>query len=384
MRIALVILHADPRRGGAERYTIDLAAALARRCERVSLISSSSAGDVPGVENIVLPAMGWTRAGRYTAWLDAVDYHLDRTRYDVVHAALPVRRCDVYHPHAGLALTAVREGHLKRAGVARWLSQIGNRWNARRQAFANVEQHLLLGPRPPIVISLSRLVQESIRAVYRLPEDRHACLFNAVDLARFDPDREAAAGRAWRRAHGLCETDVVALMIAHNFELKGLRQTIAATAAVRDPRFKFVAVGNADPAPWRAWAQQCGVDDRVVFAGPTETPAECYAGADLFVLPTKGDACSLVVLEALAMGLPVITTNRNGATDAMSDGVHGRVLSDPQDVGALSQALTDLCDDLRRAKTASACRRLRPSLSFEAHLDQLLAIYARGRHRLAA
>jgi UDP-glucose:(heptosyl)LPS alpha-1,3-glucosyltransferase len=91
-----------------------------------------------------------------------------------------------------------------------------------------------------------------------------------------------------------------------------------------------------------------------------------------------------VVLEALAMGLPVITTRQNGAIDAMTDGVHGRVLDDPQDVAALSQALTALCDDSCRATMASACRRLRPRLSFDAHVDQLLAIYTRGRRRMAA
>lgn len=384
MRVALVILHADPARGGAERYTLDLAAALAQRGLETAVVSSSAAGVLSGVEQVVLPSLAWTRTGRYQSWLKALERHLARRRYDVVHAALPVPQCDVYHPHAGLALAAVRSGHLKRQGAARWLTRLGNQLNARRQAFARVERQLLEGPTPPVVVSVSHLVQRSIRAVYRLPEDRHACLFNAVDLERFDPERCATARRSWRERLGCRADDVVALMIAHNFELKGLRPAIAAAARVADPRFKLVAVGNADPEPWRHWARECGVAERVIFAGPTETPAECYAGADFFVLPTKGDACSLVVLEALAMGLPVITTNRNGAAEIMAEGVHGRVLDDPEAAPPLATAFAEFCDDARRAELAENCRRLRPRLSYAAHLDQLLDLYQRARRRAAA
>src|SRR5215203_5373147 len=104
MKIALVILHADPARGGAERYTIDLAAALVKAGHDVSLIASSFAQLPDGATRVELPATGLTRTRQYRAFLDALEAHLDQTRYDIVHAMLPVRRCYVYHPHAGLAV----------------------------------------------------------------------------------------------------------------------------------------------------------------------------------------------------------------------------------------------------------------------------------------
>src|SRR5688572_3408229 len=155
MKIALVILHADPARGGAERYTVDLAAALARRGHDVVLIDSER-----------LAATALTRVGRYRDFLRRLDDHLAATTYDIVHAMLPVRRCDVYHPHAGMA----REGALKRNALL----------NPRRRVMARTEHDLLLGPQPPIVLSLSNYVRASILKHY--PSARVETLFNAVDL----------------------------------------------------------------------------------------------------------------------------------------------------------------------------------------------------------
>lgn len=378
MRIALVILHADPGRGGAERYTVDLAAALARLGHSPALISSTAGPEIPGVQAVVLPALGLSRTGRYLRWLNAVDAHLDEQAYDVVHAALPIRHCDVYHPHAGLAAEAVRQGHLKRTGWSRLGSWMGNHLNGRRQAFAFVERRLLTGPRPPIVISLSAYVQESIIQFYPLPDHRHACLFNAVDLQRFDPSTTEAAGIAWRKQVGCGPEDILALMIAQDFARKGLSEAIAAIAQVPDPRLKLVVVGKPDPTPWQHQAQTLGVTERVIFAGPTTQPAACYRAADLFVLPTKHDPCSLVVLEALAMGVPVITTTHNGAAEAMTPGQHGLVLNDPDDISVLATALHMLCDDTKRNAMAAHCRTLRQSLSYDRHVEALLEIYGRA------
>jgi UDP-glucose:(heptosyl)LPS alpha-1,3-glucosyltransferase len=106
-----------------------------------------------------------------------------------------------------------------------------------------------------------------------------------------------------------------------------------------------------------------------------------YREADFFVLPTKHDPCSLVVLEALAMGLPVISTVFNGATEIMKDGVHGFVLEDPEDVSALADAMRKMLDPQLRARMRQACLELRPRLSYEHHVDELLGIYERaGSH----
>src|SRR4051794_15788142 len=107
MKIALVILHADVSRGGAERYTIDLASALSAAGHDVSLLATTFKNIPEGIRTILLPARAVTRTRKYVRMLDSLDVHLAHEPYDIVHAMLPVRQCDVYHPHAGLAIAAL-------------------------------------------------------------------------------------------------------------------------------------------------------------------------------------------------------------------------------------------------------------------------------------
>jgi UDP-glucose:(heptosyl)LPS alpha-1,3-glucosyltransferase len=374
MKIALVILHANPSRGGAERYTIDLASSLVARGHDVSLIATTFADVTPG-RRVPLPVTSPTRLGRYLRFLDALDAHLATERYQVVHAMLPVRRCDVYHPHAGLAAESIVTGHEKYDGLRRSLAGIANRFNRKRQRFAAIERRLLDGPAAPVVLCLSEYVRSAVRARYpSLPDQKLATLFNAVDLDKFRPDARPDAGLELRRRFAFPDDRCLALIIAQDYQRKGLAEAITALP-IDDPRLLLLVVGKQDATSYQRLAGQHGVADRVRFAGPTTDPYAFYRAADFFVLPTRHDPCSLVVLESLAMGVPVISTIHNGACEIMTDGVHGFVLSDPRDVDALRDRYRRmLAPDLHR-RMSEACLALRPRLSQEQHIDRLLEIY---------
>jgi UDP-glucose:(heptosyl)LPS alpha-1,3-glucosyltransferase len=121
----------------------------------------------------------------------------------------------------------------------------------------------------------------------------------------------------------------------------------------------------------------------MIFCGAFDDVCPFYSGADFFVLPTKHDPCSLVVLEALAMGLPVISTKQNGATEIMEQGVHGFVLEDASRIDELAAKMTQLCDSNVRERMSAACLGLRQRLSFDRHIDQLVSIYENARKRRA-
>jgi UDP-glucose:(heptosyl)LPS alpha-1,3-glucosyltransferase len=374
MKIGLVILYADAARGGAERYTLDIARALVERGHEVTLIASSFGGSIdPRIQKVALEVSGPSRTGQYTRFLDQLDAHLSRESYDVVHAMLPVRRCDVYHPHAGLAVAAIETGHEKHRGARRAFAKIFNRLNPKRQKFASIEKELLTGEQRPISICLSNYVRETFKRYYTLDDSELMTLFNAVDLKRFDPSVRPAERELMRKKLGIPSKTLAALIIAQDFERKGLGEAIRALAEIADPKPTLVAVGKQNPGNYIELAQSLGV--KVTFCGPFDDVYPFYAAADYFVLPTKHDPCSLVVLEALAMGLPVISTKQNGATEIMTDGVDGFVLDDPTDVRALAQAMQKLCDSALRAQMRGHCLANRDRLSFDRHMDQLMQIY---------
>lgn len=379
LRIALVILHGDPGRGGAERYTVDLAAGLRGRGQEVSLVASSFAQGGATADDVLLGAGAATRAGRYTRFLDELDRHLESTAYDAVHAMLPVRRCDLYHPHAGVAAEAVATAHLKYDGTVRQaLARTANRLNRRRQKFAAVEKKLLGAQRPPVVLCLSEYVKRVVRKHYSISPQRLVSLFNGVDLDKFDPAARPQAGRQTRQELGIAPDRILGLLIAQDFERKGLSQAIHAMGKIDDPRLVLLVAGKQDAGPYVQLARQVGVADRIIFAGASDHPYALYRAADFFVLPTRHDPCSLVVLEALAMGLPVISTAMNGACEVMTPGEHGFVLKDPADVDALAQAMGRMLDPENRRAMSNACLHLRPALSFQRHLDQLLELYRKA------
>lgn len=386
MKIALVILHADPARGGAERYTFDLSQALVARGHEVSLIASTFGTRPSGVNCVELGATGYSRLGRYKHFLDSLDVHLSLAAYDIVHAMLPVRRCDIYHPHAGIASEAIAIGHLKHAGpIKRAFAWLANQFNPRRNAFAKVERTLLTSAKPPVVLCLSDYVKDMVRRNYpALPEKRLATLFNAVDLTKYDPAVRPGAGNAIREKYGLPKDDIVALMVAQDFGRKGLAETIMALGQIQQRNLYLLVAGKDNIEPFKRTAIRNGVDARVKFAGGTTDVYSFYAAADFFVLPTRHDPCSLVVLEALAMGVPVISTKQNGACEIMTPGVHGFVLPSADDAPGLTHAMKELCDPVVRGQMKQACLTLRPRLAQEAHLDALCAIYETCRAPIAA
>src|SRR5207244_11872589 len=145
-------------RGWAERYTAEIAGALAKRGHEVSVLASDFPDQYAGAERVALKSGGMTRVGQYQRFLDSLDEHLAAHSYDIVHAMLPVRRCDLYHPHAGIAVEAPTG--LKAV------------FNPRRVEMATVERELLTRADPPPVLILSEYVNLFVTKHYPSLRDR--------------------------------------------------------------------------------------------------------------------------------------------------------------------------------------------------------------------
>ena len=110
-----------------------------------------------------------------------------------------------------------------------------------------------------------------------------------------------------------------------------------------------------------------------------EDAAPYYAAADAFALPTWYDSCSLVVLEALASGLPVITTTHNGASELMTGDLEPFVMRDPGDVEQLSDAVRTLFDRDVHDRVSRTSRRIAERYPVEANYRQVMALGSRRR-----
>jgi UDP-glucose:(heptosyl)LPS alpha-1,3-glucosyltransferase len=169
----------------------------------------------------------------------------------------------------------------------------------------------------------------------------------------------------------------VFLSVATNFNLKGVDVTLAALGRlVRErTKVKLIVAGRGPVEEYRRRAAQLGVASAVSFLGHVDDVPRLHAAADVYVHPTFHDACSLATLEAMASGLPVITTCCNGAADGMSSGREGYVLDRAGDVAALAQAMRALLDRRRRKDCGTAAAALGRGRSFERNCLAMLAVY---------
>jgi UDP-glucose:(heptosyl)LPS alpha-1,3-glucosyltransferase len=131
-------------------------------------------------------------------------------------------------------------------------------------------------------------------------------------------------------------------------------------------------------------AQRLGIAERVCFTGHCAEMRNAYFAADFLVHPTFYDPCSLVVLEALACALPVITSRANGASELLHPLQEGYIIDDPHDHERLAWCMLQLLDPTRRAACAQAARQAAGRWTFEHHYQQMLHIFAEAAARKQA
>jgi UDP-glucose:(heptosyl)LPS alpha-1,3-glucosyltransferase len=354
VRVALTHLR-QASVGGTEQVLNLLARHLCERGHEVAIVCRShEAPPHPAARFVVLarPVIG--AAWRLRAFAADVARHVAETRYDAVLGLGKTWSQDVLRTGGGthaayLELARPHEPH----GAGR-----GPRLKD-RLALA-IERRALAPGAYRRVIANSRLVERDLIARYGVPASAIEVIHNGVDLERFGPHRKEA-GAALRGALGIGERDPVVAFSGGGFGRKGLGRLIEALPEVlrAHPRLVLLVFGR-DSAQrlFERQAEELGVAHALRFLGRRGDPEACYAAADLYCLPTWYDSFAFSVLEALATGLPVITTELAGASELLDPGVHGAVLPGPAGPLELAAALLTWLDpDRRRAAAAPARAR---------------------------
>ncbi|MFH1980536.1 MAG: glycosyltransferase family 4 protein [Pseudomonadota bacterium] len=353
--------------GGAENFVFELTERLAAypRFEIHVFANRWRIGAAPVTFHKV-PIVAFPRWARPVSFAWFADRAIRRVGCDLIHSHDRLSRMDVltFHgvPHAAWI----------RATKRPWLSLFD-------RAVAGVERRGLMRTPCPLVLTVSGLVKQELLKIYPLPEDRVRIVHPGVDTARYDAISRPAARTDVRRRHGWPEDAVVALFVSMNFELKRLDLVLKALAhLVRRPgggALRLLVAGKGDAARFAAMARQLGVADRVIFAGVRRDLPELYRAADMCLLPSRFDTFGLVVLEAMAAGIPVVITDRVGARDLVVDRVNGFVLPVDPPPETLAAAMGALLDEGTRCAMGKANRAAAGRLSWDAVAGEVAALY---------
>jgi len=180
-----------------------------------------------------------------------------------------------------------------------------------------------------------------------------------------------------RQRLGVRNDEVLLLIVAHNFALKGVATLIRAVGQLlaEGAPVKLAVAGGKRFKAYARLAARVGAGSAVHFVGSVNDSTPYYAAADVYVQPTFYDPCSLVVLEALSCGLPVVTSRFNGVSELLTEGVNGAIVYDPSDAVELASKLRPLLQADRRQAWGAAARQLAMQHSLERNCREVQSIY---------
>lgn len=371
MRLAIIRQRYTPF-GGAERFVEGVLAALAARGVELSLLTRQwPAGATRLFDPVILNPPYFGRLSRDIGFARAVRRAIAKSGAALVQSHERIDCCDIYRAGDGLH-SAWLDERLSAAGP---LARLRVRASPYHRYMLQAERRLFASRQLKAVICISHMVQNDIRERFGLPVDRLPVIYNAVDGAAYNPG--LATGRAATRAAlRIGDDQVVFLLLGSGYERKGVGRAIEALARVPAPAHLVVVGHDRDPASYRALAQRHRLQSRVTFAGPQADPKPFYGAADVFLLPTLYDPLSNAVLEALACGLPVITSRRCGAGELVAAFDAGTVCG-ARDIDAIVAAMHGLLDaGVRKVAGAHALRAV-ADLTPGAMATQMLSLYQR-------
>jgi len=373
MRIGLVVEQFDPLRGGKEQWSAQFASKLLERGHEVHVVASRFSDQVCTIP-IVPHRLEGVRS--QIEFAEAAERRLRSLGLDVIHDTGAGWYCDVFQPHGGSRRALVEHNLMV---LPRWMRPVKrtiDRWLPRYRRFEAIMARQFVDD-GRILLALSRRTLADFQEIHGVPGEQIRLGYNGVDPDRFSPRHREEYRRAVRRWFGVDDDTLLLLIVAHNFVLKGvptLLKAMGRLAARRRP-VHLAVVGGKRLRPFERAAARLGAASNVTFTGTVRDTVPFYAAADVYVHPTFHDSCSLVVLEALASGLPVITSRLNGAAELLTEGIEGHVVPDPASVDDLLARLEPMFDPAERERMGRAARRLALEHTLERNVDEVLAVY---------
>ncbi|CAN5373149.1 glycosyltransferase family 4 protein [soil metagenome] len=344
--------HSDT--GGAEAYLKRLARGLSESGHTTRLFTDAA-----------WPPREWTwgpitrlRGETAHRFADELEKIKPREHCDLLLSLERVWQCNVYRAGDGIHRAWLQRRNAAAPLFRRWL----RRFNSKHQEIIELEEALFSGGAHRVIAN-SHMVRGEAIQFYGYPADQIEVIPNGIPLTDFRPDPAARAAR--RKSLRLREDEIAVLFVGSGWERKGLRYAIKAVNSLgANFRLLVAGEGRAHKVTGRS----------VQRLGPVRDLPALYAAADIFLLPTLYDPFSNACLEALAAGLPVVTTAHNGFSEIITTGVHGSVLASSTDTAEIREALLYWSDAERRAAARPALLECAGKFDISVNVERTLEV----------
>jgi len=294
---------------------------------------------------------------------------LRERQFDLVQSHERVACCDLYRAGDGVH----REWLTQLARVRGPLGRLALKLNPYHRYTMRAERRLFESAQLKAVICNSRMVRDEIVGYFRISAEKLHVIYSGVDLDAYHPDLRRHRAEV-REGCGISEKAPLFLFVGSGFERKGVAALLEAMALLPQEARALVVGRDKHLARFVRRAGRLGLARRVLFLGRQADVRPFYGAADALVLPTLYDPFPNVALEAMAAGLPVVTSTKSGAAELIDEGKNGYVC-DALDHVALSERLRRLMEVAARAEMAGAARRTVEDLSLGVMGQRLRSLY---------
>lgn len=367
VRLAIVRQKYRPD-GGAERFISRALEALDDDSLELNIITRSWQGEPkPAWHLHICNPKKWGRISRERGFAIAARECWQREQFDIVQSHERIVGCDIFRAGDGVHRVWLEQRARIISPLQRTLTQLSG---YHRYVMA-AEEAMFRSPSLKRIICNSLMVKNDIIRCFQVPEEKFAVIYNAIDAQRFTP-ATASQRQQSRSGLGLPADAKVFIYVGSGFERKGLKASIEAIAATTA---HLLVVGqDKQQSRYRQLAQRLGCEDRLHFCGVQHNVIPFYHAADGLILPTLYDPFPNVILEAMACGLPVITSFTCGGAEFIVNGQQGYVC-DALDVPALISAVQAIPQRSADSSMGDAARERVLGCSPAALANQLHALY---------
>jgi UDP-glucose:(heptosyl)LPS alpha-1,3-glucosyltransferase len=385
MRIGIVVDDLDRRRGGMSEWCWQFVNAASKFGHDLEVVAQ-------GFGEALLPARVTphviARTKSRFEFAHTASQVVGELGLDVVHDMGLGWNCDIFQPHGGSYAAWTKRRLDVHPRWYRTMKRAVDAWLPRQRDFARHGrlQTAAIKSRNTRVVAISNFVADCLVRLHGIHPDRITTIYNGIDCRRFSPEHRKTYRDLVRQRLSVRPESTVLLIAAHNFRLKGVPELLrAAGRLITQGRPVHVLIaGGKHLGKWRNAADRIGLVNRASFLGAVDDMAPLYAAADAYVHPTYYDPCSLVLLEAAACGLPIITTRRfNGAAELFREG-EILTIGEPTDGDRLYECIEAVCDERLRQQLGASVRQVALRHTFERNVAEILWLYGDHGHRQLA
>lgn len=331
VRLAIVRQKYRPD-GGAERFISRALEALESDRLDLNIITRSWQGTPnPDWHLHICNPKKWGRISRERGFAEAARACWQREKFDIVQSHERIEGCDIFRAGDGVHRVWLEQ----RARIVSPLQRFATRFSPYHHYVMQAEEQMFRSDSLKKIICNSEMVKRDIIRCFQVPEEKFAVIYNAIDSQRFQPATEATR-HATRKQLNIPADACTLIYVGSGFERKGLRAAIEALA--NSDRYLIVVGQDKQLSRYQQLANQLNCLDRIRFVGVQQDVISFYHAADALILPTLYDPFPNVVLEAMACGLPVITSFGCGGAEFITEGQEGFVC-DALDIKALNDAV---------------------------------------------